>query len=368
MRWRFAFDAAFYGFALRRFIGGARNLVLAYRNAQRLPPRLAHLRLRDDLRLDDPTRVMLGQSVALGRGVIFGVQPDVAAADPARFEIGDRVYLEDGVELGLAPGALLAIGDDTSIHRGCVILGNVRIGRHCVFSYNIYAAAGTHVIDARPGWLIKDQDEAFGRERNQGERTTIEDDVWIGWGVFIASGVTIGRGAVIGGNSVVTADVEPYGIYAGAPARKIGARLAFAPPHSLRATADEHLPYFYRGFATDQAALSASRRQGAIWAVHSPAVVALAPSPIAEITIRGRTDHAKGIAVRVAVDGVSCAEQDLPAGEFELRVRAPQQAQHSGRQFRVLEISFDRPSPDARLAVSEISAVPVQAESHSNAS
>jgi acetyltransferase-like isoleucine patch superfamily enzyme len=364
MRWAFAVDPKFYRFALRRSINGARSLVQAYRKALRLPSRLGYLRLRDDLRLDDPARVILGEDVALGKGVIFGVEPGVAATDPARFAIGDRVYLEDGVELGVAPGALLSIGDDTSIHRGCVILGNVRIGRHCVFSYNVYAAAGTHVIDARAGWLIKDQDDSFGRDHNRGVQTTIEDDVWIGWGVFIASGVTVGRGAVVGANAVVTADVEPYAVVAGAPARKIGARLPFAPPHALRAASDEHLPYFYRGFATDQAALARSRRESVVWAVRSPAVIALPHGPFGEIVVRGR---ASGLATRFALDGVPCAEHQLPAGEFELHLRPPQGARALSASFRALEMSFDE-GKGARLGIAELSVAQAPSQAHSKAS
>ncbi len=49
----------------------------------------------------------------------------------------------------------------------------------------------------------------------------IEDEVWIGANVTILPGITIGKCAVIGAGSVVTKNVEPYGVYAGVPARKI---------------------------------------------------------------------------------------------------------------------------------------------------
>ena len=37
-------------------------------------------------------------------------------------------------------------------------------------------------------------------------------------------GVTVGDGAVVGARSLVSSDVEPYAIYAGTPAKKIGMR------------------------------------------------------------------------------------------------------------------------------------------------
>jgi acetyltransferase-like isoleucine patch superfamily enzyme len=43
--------------------------------------------------------------------------------------------------------------------------------------------------------------------------------VWCGANVVITSGVTIGERCVIGANSVVTTDLPPYSIAAGAPAK-----------------------------------------------------------------------------------------------------------------------------------------------------
>lgn len=47
----------------------------------------------------------------------------------------------------------------------------------------------------------------------------IEDNVWVGFECAILKGVRIGKGAVIGARSMVTRDVAPYCIFAGAPAR-----------------------------------------------------------------------------------------------------------------------------------------------------
>lgn len=54
--------------------------------------------------------------------------------------------------------------------------------------------------------------------------TVVGSDVWIGQNAVILPGVTIGDGAIIGMNSVVAADVEPYTVVAGNPARRIRRR------------------------------------------------------------------------------------------------------------------------------------------------
>ncbi len=51
--------------------------------------------------------------------------------------------------------------------------------------------------------------------------TIIGDGAWIGMRAMIMPGVKIGEGAVIAAGSVVTKDVEPYGIVGGNPAQLI---------------------------------------------------------------------------------------------------------------------------------------------------
>jgi hypothetical protein len=57
-----------------------------------------------------------------------------------------------------------------------------------------------------------------------GGPVTIGHDVWIGEGALIATGVTIGNGAVVAARSIVTKDVSPYTVVAGAPAKPVRMR------------------------------------------------------------------------------------------------------------------------------------------------
>ena len=54
--------------------------------------------------------------------------------------------------------------------------------------------------------------------------TVVGNDVWIGQNVTILPGVNVGDGIIIGLNSTVASDLEPYGVYAGNPARLIRKR------------------------------------------------------------------------------------------------------------------------------------------------
>ena len=49
----------------------------------------------------------------------------------------------------------------------------------------------------------------------------IEDDVWIASGARVMPGVRIGAGAVVAAGSIVTKDVAPGTLVAGAPARLV---------------------------------------------------------------------------------------------------------------------------------------------------
>ncbi len=62
---------------------------------------------------------------------------------------------------------------------------------------------------------------------------SIGNDVWIGRNVLITKGVNIGDGCVIAQDSLVRKDCEPYGIYAGTPAKLIRHRFSKDTIHQL---------------------------------------------------------------------------------------------------------------------------------------
>ena len=56
--------------------------------------------------------------------------------------------------------------------------------------------------------------------------TVIGNDVWIGYEALIMPGVRVGNGAIIAARSVVTADVAPYTVVGGNPAKPIKERFS----------------------------------------------------------------------------------------------------------------------------------------------
>jgi carbonic anhydrase/acetyltransferase-like protein (isoleucine patch superfamily) len=57
-----------------------------------------------------------------------------------------------------------------------------------------------------------------------GERLVIGDDVWIGYGATILGSVTVGTGSIVGARALVAADVPPYSVVGGVPARVLRKR------------------------------------------------------------------------------------------------------------------------------------------------
>jgi len=90
-------------------------------------------------------------------------------------------------------------------------LGGVKIGHHVAISQDVYLCGGTHDYTDPTYPLLR-------------QKITIGNNVWIAAGAFIGPGVTIGDGAVVGARAVVVADVAPWTVVAGNPARFIKAR------------------------------------------------------------------------------------------------------------------------------------------------
>lgn len=88
--------------------------------------------------------------------------------------------------------------------------GTLKIGNNFHSGPRCVVLTRTHDFDS--GDAIP-YDDTYNREA-----VTIEDNVWLGIGVYVLPGVTIGEGAIIQAGSVVVEDIPPCAIAGGHPA------------------------------------------------------------------------------------------------------------------------------------------------------
>ena len=165
----------------------------------------------------DPTRL---HPVAGQARVVF-LKPLVSNPN---IVIGEYTYYDDPDDpLGFEREAVLyAYGPERLI-----------IGRYCAIASGVrFLLPGANHADLGPStfpfgifgspWAETTMDLVMGAP-NRGD-TVIGNDVWLGYRALVLPGVTVGHGAVVAAASVVTADVEPYAIVAGNPARVVRRR------------------------------------------------------------------------------------------------------------------------------------------------
>ena len=139
-----------------------------------------------------------------------------------KYTIGQGFY--SGIRVRIWAKQKVVIGKNFYIGRDSFIESDVIIGDDVIWANRValvgkydhnYQQIGTAT---RLASQIRDKDYNWLGINNL---TEIGDDVWVGYGSTILSGVKIGTGSIIAACSLVTKDVEPYSIYAGAPAKKI---------------------------------------------------------------------------------------------------------------------------------------------------
>lgn len=112
---------------------------------------------------------------------------------------------------GLGPFTIRLYRDDDRVQIGafCSVSPRVAIvtsGEHysdrvSTFPFDAMIARRGNARDVRPGGVI------------------VENDVWVGTGATIMSGARLRNGCIVGAGAVVRAEVPPYAIVAGVPAR-----------------------------------------------------------------------------------------------------------------------------------------------------
>jgi len=130
-------------------------------------------------------------------------------------ESGQNINVEKGVRFAFKNN--IAIGNNSGIGINAIIPPDLKIGNDVMMGPDCIIYAANHKFSDVNIPMNKQ-----GHSPNQ--LTTIGNDVWIGGRVIILPGKSIGDGVIIGAGSIVTKDLDSYGIYGGNPAKLIKKR------------------------------------------------------------------------------------------------------------------------------------------------
>ncbi len=195
-----------------------RSIYKKHRQKKQLAQARVHVRIHPDAILGENFSLDLRSPKSGETYLEIGARSMVDSSfvfetETGHIRVGENVHIGGGTQLISKSG--ITIGNDVIIAWGCTIYDH---NSHSVLweeRKNDVAREWENAVKDQP--VLRDKDWSVVRSAP----ITIKDKAWIGFGVTVLKGVTIGEGAVIGAGSVVTADVPPYTLAAGNPARAV---------------------------------------------------------------------------------------------------------------------------------------------------
>ena len=165
-------------------------------------------------------------SMMEGAPVVITHPERIALAYGAR--INPRAVIHNEGEISIGRGSLLGADAELNLYTA-----SFTMGAFCHTSSYLAAIGSRHTVHHPATFAVSRGPYAFlGEAADEVDDIVIGNDVWIGARVVVLPGVHIADGCVVGAGSVVTSSLaEPYGIYAGNPARLLRHRF---PPHVVK--------------------------------------------------------------------------------------------------------------------------------------
>ena len=145
----------------------------------------------------------------------------VVILSPENMVLGSDIIIDDFVFIGSHHRLILGNHVHIASHASITGGGRVLVGDFCGISSGARLISGTD--DFTGAGLTGPTIPPEFRQVHRGT-IVLEPHVIIGSNAVVLPDVTIGEGATVGAGSVVTRSLEPWGVYAGTPARKINTR------------------------------------------------------------------------------------------------------------------------------------------------
>lgn len=149
--------------------------------------------------------------------------------------IHESAFVDAGAQVGagtriwhfchVMPGAV--IGERCSLGQNVVVMNGVRIGNDVKIQNNVSVYEGVELEDGvfcGPSMVFTNvlNPRSLVNRKAEFRRTLVRRGATIGANATVVCGTTLGEFALIGAGAVVTADVPPYALMVGVPAKRIG--------------------------------------------------------------------------------------------------------------------------------------------------
>jgi acetyltransferase-like isoleucine patch superfamily enzyme len=152
-------------------------------------------------------------------GVEVKIYQPISLIQPENMVLKNHIILSEFSYF--ASGLGLFIGNYIHISTHCSILG----GGYCIINDFSGICAGSRIItgseDINGGGITGGPTVPREFRLNFQSYVILEKHSFLASNCVVLPGVTIGEGTVVGSNSVVTKDLEPWGIYIGNPAKRV---------------------------------------------------------------------------------------------------------------------------------------------------
>lgn len=149
--------------------------------------------------------------------------------------IHESSFVDDGATIGsgtkiwhfchVMPGAV--IGERCNLGQNVVVMNGVRLGKNVKVQNNVSIYEGVELEDdvfCGPSMVFTNvmNPRSHVSRKTEYRKTLVRRGSTIGANATIVCGVTLGEYSFIGAGAVVNADVPPFALVVGVPARRIG--------------------------------------------------------------------------------------------------------------------------------------------------